>query len=142
MPTTPLSEHEIRSILINAQTIAVVGASANVSRPSHGVMRRLIAFGYRVYPVNPHESEVLGQPAYASLQALPERVDIVDVFRRADATPAIADEAVAAGAKVLWLQQGIINQEAESRATRGGLKVIMDRCIAVDLAMLRIPARR
>ena len=142
MPTMPLSEHEIRSILLNAQTIAVVGASANASRPSHGVMRRLIAFGYRVYPVNPHEREVLGQRAYASLQTLPERVDIVDVFRRAEATPAIADEAVAAGAKVLWLQQGIINQEAHSRATRGGLKVIMDRCIAVDLAMLRIPARR
>jgi predicted CoA-binding protein len=137
----PPSEDEIRELLTRSSSIAVVGASSDPSRPSHGVMRTLQRAGYRVFPVNPNEREVLGVKAYSSLTELPESVDIVDVFRRAEATPPVADEAVAAGAKILWLQQGIVNDEAATRALRGGLTVVMDRCIAVDLTALRVPRR-
>lgn len=136
------TDAQIRDLLATANTVAVVGASSDPSRPSHGVMRRLQSAGYRVFPVNPNERTVLGETAYPTLAALPERVDIVDVFRRPDATPPLADEAVAAGAKTLWLQQGVVNEEAAERATRGGLTVVMDRCIAVDLAVLHVPRRR
>jgi predicted CoA-binding protein len=137
----PPSVNDIRELLTRAGSIAIVGASSDPSRPSHGVMRRLQSAGYRVFPVNPNEREVLGVPSYGSLAELPQPVDIVDVFRRPEATPAIADEAVAAGAGALWLQQGIVNDDAAARATRGGLMVVMDRCIAVDLVMLGVPRR-
>src|SRR5689334_6755389 len=98
------SDEQLRAILTEARTIAVVGASSSPDKPSHDVFRQLLAAGYRVFPVNPKEREVLGQKAYASLADLPQEVDVVDVFRRAEDTPAIALQAVAIGAKVLWLQ--------------------------------------
>ncbi|HEU4829708.1 MAG TPA: CoA-binding protein [Gemmatimonadales bacterium] len=124
------ANEELRALLASARTIAMVGASSNPDRPSHGVMKFLLHRGFHVVPVTPFETEVHGQKAYASLAEIPEPVDIVDVFRRADATPPIADEAVAIGAKALWLQLGIASEEAARRAGAGGLTVIMNRCIA------------
>ena len=123
------SDDAIRRLLESSRTIAMVGASSREDRPSHGVMRRLLDAGFRVIPVNPKETEVLGQRAVASLGDIREKVDIVDVFRRAEDTPAIADEAVAIGARALWLQLGIASDDAAARASKGGLTVVMDRCI-------------
>lgn len=136
------SDETMRELLTSANTIAMVGASSDPSRPSHGIFGRLLAAGYHVIPVNPGESEVLGQKAYASLRDVKERVDIVNVFRRPEATPPIADDAVAIGARALWLQLGIANEEAAERAARGGLVVIMDSCIAVEYRMLGVEALR
>jgi predicted CoA-binding protein len=141
MPHSNPSDADIKALLSAARSIAVVGASSNPSRPSHGVFGRLLAAGYRVVPVNPGETEVLGQTAYASLADVPFAIDIVDVFRRPEHTPAIADEAVAVGAKTLWLQSGIWNEEAAARAKAGGLSVVMDACIAVLLSQLGVPRR-
>ena len=124
------SDDEIRELVAAAGTIAMVGASSNPARPSHGVMSFLLERGFRVVPVNPNETEVLGQRAWPTLESVPEPVDIVDVFRRPEFTPAIADSAVAIGARVLWLQVGVINDEAAARAKEGGLVVVMDRCMA------------
>jgi predicted CoA-binding protein len=132
---------ELRRILADAETIAVVGASSNPERPSHGIFRKLLTAGYRVVPVNPNENEVLGQKAYPSLADVPQPIDIVDVFRRPEYTPDIADQAVRAGAKVLWLQSGIVNDEAARRASDGGLTVVMDACIGVVHAVLGVPKR-
>lgn len=130
------------NILSAARTIAVVGASSDPARSSHGVMKMLLGAGYHVIPVNPNESEVLGQKAYASLRDVPEKIDIVDVFRRAEATPPIAEDAVAIGAKTLWLQLGVVNDQAAATAQAGGLNVVMDRCIAVEHRLLGVPAIR
>jgi len=132
---------EIRTLLTNANTIAIVGASSSPEKASHGIMKKLMRAGYRVIPVNPREKEVLGQKAYPSLTDIPDRVDIVDVFRRSEDTPPIADEAVKIGAKALWLQTGISSDEAASRAAAGGLTVVMDACIGATHAMLQIPAK-
>jgi len=136
-PTTD----EIRSLLTNAKTVAMVGASSNPDKASHGIMQKLQRAGYHVVPVNPRETEVLGEKAYASLADIPEHVDIVDVFRRSEDTPPIADEAVKIGAKALWLQTGIANEDAAARATAGGLMVVMDACIGATHALLRIPRK-
>ena len=135
------TDDELRRILREAETIAVVGASSNPERPSNGIFRKLLAVGYRVVPVNPNETEVLGQKAYPSLDRVPYPIDIVDVFRRPEVTPDIADEAVRARAKVLWLQSGIVNDEAERRARAGGLTVVMDACIGVEHSVLRVPSK-
>jgi len=132
---------ELRKLLTEARTIAMVGASSKTDRPSHGIMRKLLAAGYRVIPVNPNEIEVLAQKAYPSLDAVPERVDIVDVFRRAEHTPPLADQAAQIGAKALWLQQGISNDETAARAKAHGLTLVMDSCIGVMHSLLRIPTR-
>src|SRR4051812_15281653 len=113
------SDDRLKQILTHARTIAMVGASSNPERAAYGIMQRLQNVGYRVIPVNPRETEVLGEKAYASLAEVPVPIDIVDVFRRAEDTPAVADEAVQAGAKTLWLQQGIASEEAARRATAG-----------------------
>jgi len=136
------SDGELKQILASASTIAVVGASSDLDRSSNGIMGRLLQLGYRVIPVNPNETEVLGQKAYPSLSSVPVPIDIVDVFRRPEYTPAIADEAVKVHAKTLWLQQGIRNEDAATRAEAGGLTVVMDACIGTVHAMLRVPARR
>ena len=130
MPHQNPGEAELRELLASSRTIAMVGASSNPARPSFGVMKFLLRRGFHVVPVSPNEVEVHGQRAYPSLEDIPEPVDIVDVFRRADATPPIADAAVAIGAKALWLQLGIASEEAAKRAKAGGLTVVMDRCIA------------
>jgi predicted CoA-binding protein len=121
---------QLKQLLSNARTIAMVGASSNPSKPSFGIMRSLQRAGYQVIPVNPRETEILGEPAYPSLLDVPEPVDIVDVFRRPEDTPSIADEAATKGAKALWLQEGIVNEEAAARATAAGLTVVMDACIS------------
>ncbi len=125
------SDAELRSILGDARTIAVVGLSSNPLRDSFEVAQFLQAKGYRIVPVNPNETEVLGERAYPSLLDVPGdiRVDVVDVFRRAEHTPEIARQAVRIGAKVLWLQDGIVNEEARRIAEEGGLTVIMGVCI-------------
>jgi predicted CoA-binding protein len=134
------SDEQLRDLLTGARTIAIIGASSNPERPSHGIMKKLLSVGYHVIPVNPRESSVLGQKAYATLAEIPEKVDIVDVFRRAEETPPIADEAVAIGAKALWLQLGIANDDAAARAHKGGLMVVMDNCIGVTHSALRVPS--
>ena len=141
MPHKNPPDQDLKQLLISANTIAMVGASSKPDRSSYGIMRKLQQVGYRVIPVNPHETEVLGERAYPSLAEVPDRIDIVDVFRRAEYTPAIADEAVKAGAKALWLQQGIENEEAAARAEAGGLTVVMDTCIGVMHAMLQVPKK-
>ena len=141
MPHENPSDETLRTLLTEAKTIAMVGASSNPERPSHGIMKKMLAAGYRVIPVNPRETEVLGQKAFASLRDIPEKVDIVDVFRRAEDTPPIADEAVAIGAKALWLQSGISNDETARRAHAGGLLMVMDACIGVEHSVLRIPPK-
>ena len=134
----PTDTSTLRHILETSQTIAMVGASSNPSRPSYEIMKGLLAAGFTVIPVNPTETEVLGQPAYASLEAIPDQVDIVDVFRRPEQTPEIADAAVKIGARVLWLQTGIVSEDAARRARAGGLEVVMDECIGGTTARLRI----
>ena len=141
MPHQNPSDDQLRKLLTEGRTIAMVGASSSPDKPSHGIMQKMLAAGYRVIPVNPRETEVLGQKAFASLREIPEKVDIVDVFRRAEDTPAIADEAVAIGAKAIWLQSGISNEETARRAEAGGLLAVMDACIGVEHSLLRIPLK-
>src|SRR3954453_12015402 len=114
------SDAELKQLLTGATVVAMVGASSNPDKASNGIMRKLQSVGYRVIPVNPRETEVLGERAYPSLIDVPERIDIVDVFRRAEDTPSIADDAVTIGAKALWLQSGIENEDAATRAEAGG----------------------
>src|ERR1700682_5088309 len=135
------SDQELRQLLSDATTIAVVGASSNPDKASYGIMQKLQSVGYRVIPVNPRETEVLGERSYPSLVDVPERIDIVDVFRRAEDTPGIADEAVAIGAKALWLQTGIVSEDAAARAKAGGLTVVMDACIGATHTLLRVPKK-
>jgi hypothetical protein len=125
------SDAELRSILGDARTIAVVGLSSRPDRPSHDVAAYLQQHGYRIVPVNPNETEVLGERAYASLADIPPEIeiDVVDVFRRAEDTPPIARAAVERGAKVLWLQDGIVNEEAQRIGEAAGMTVIMGVCI-------------
>ena len=134
-------DDQLKQLLTDANTIAMVGASSNPDKASHGIMRKLQQSGYRVIPVNPRETEVLGERSYASLAEIPERVDIVDVFRRAEDTPPIADEAVKIGAKALWLQTGIVNEDAATRAKAGGLVVVMDACIGATHSLLQVPTK-
>ncbi|MDP9361041.1 MAG: CoA-binding protein [Acidobacteriota bacterium] len=119
-------------ILRAYRTIAVVGLSNDRTRDSHSVSQYMQAAGYRVVPVNPEETEVLGEKAYRDLASVPEPVEIVDIFRRPEYVPAIVDEAIAIGAKVIWMQQGIVNEEAAARAHAAGLEVVMDRCIRTE----------
>jgi uncharacterized protein len=124
----------ILELLTTARTIAVVGLSGNVLRPSNFVGYYLKRHGYRVVPVNPRETEVLGAQAYPSLRDIPGKVDVVDVFRDPEAVPAIAQEAVEIGARALWLQFGVISPEGARIAREGGLAVVMDRCMKVEHA--------
>jgi predicted CoA-binding protein len=118
-------------ILAEARTIALVGASPRPERPSNGVMRYLLEQGYRVIPVRPHRREVLGIPCAGSLREIEEPIDLVDVFRRPEFCPGVAEDAVAAGAKALWLQLGIVSPEARAVAEAGGLEYVEDACTAV-----------
>ena len=132
------TDDKIRSILGRVRTIAMVGASANPARDSHHVMRFLQTNGYRVIPVNPGLAgqSLLGEHVYGSLRDIDETVDMVDVFRRSEAVPDIAEDAIAIGAKVLWTQLGVRNEPAASRAEAAGLEVVMDRCPAIELPRL------
>jgi predicted CoA-binding protein len=134
-PAPLLDDAGIAELLRSARRIAVVGASSNPARPSHGVFRTLMAAGYDCVPVNPNETAVEGIPAVATLTeaALGGRIDIVDVFRRPELTEEIAREAVAVGAGALWLQLGVVNWQTARIAADGGLAVVMDRCTAIEI---------
>lgn len=116
------------------KTIAMVGLSANPFRPSHFAAIYLLAAGYNVIPVNPREQEILGRVCYPSLSAIPEPIGIVDIFRDPAAVPPIVEEAIAVGAKVIWMQLGVVHEEAALRARQAGLQVVMDRCIKIEHA--------
>lgn len=133
------SRDEIRQILADCRNIAVVGLSEDPGKTSHMVAKAMQERGYRIIPVNPTAAgrKILGETCYASLGDIPEQVDLVNVFRRSEYTPEVAEQAVQAGARTLWLQLGIYNEEAAEIARRGGLNVIMDRCIKVEEAVLR-----
>ncbi|NBD26385.1 CoA-binding protein [Paenibacillus glycinis] len=130
------SRDDIKRILEETSTVAVVGLSDNPERTSYMIAEALQAKGYRIIPVNPNAEEILGEKVYPSLKDIPYPVDIVDVFRRSEFTPPIAEEAVAIGAKTLWLQLGVVSEEAAEIALQGGLNVIMDRCIKVEDSIL------
>jgi predicted CoA-binding protein len=128
---------EIRAILEGSHTVAVVGLSDKPYRTSHSIARALQDFGFKVFPVNPNlGGTILGEEPYASVEEIDEPVDIVDVFRRSEKVMPTAKDAVAAGAKVLWMQSGVVNEDAASYARENGLTVVMDRCIMVDYASL------
>jgi predicted CoA-binding protein len=119
----------VSEILKTSRTIAVVGLSSRRHRPSYGVAEYMQSVGYRINPVNPRESEVLGQRCYARLEEIPEPVDIVNIFRRSELVPEIVESAVAIGARAVWMQEGVIHHEAAERARRAGLVVVMNSCI-------------
>ena len=128
----------ILDILKNYRIVAMVGASPNWNRPSYFAMKYLQAKGFRVIPVNPAAAGevILGEKAYASLKDIPVKVDIVDIFRRSDAVPAIVDDAIAVGAKVVWMQLGVRHEAAAAKAEAAGLKVVMNRCMKIEFGRL------
>lgn len=133
-----MTEQEIKTILQQVKSIALVGASDKPHRASYGVMAYLLAQGYQVIPVSPKLAgqKLLEQKVYATLADIPQPIDMVDVFRNSEAAYEVAEEAIAIKAKVLWLQLGVINEEAEKLATEAGLKVVMDRCPKIDIPRL------
>jgi predicted CoA-binding protein len=133
--TNPCTE-EICRLLREVHSIAVVGLSPNASRPSFGVAKALQSFGYRIIPVRPLVEEVLGEKAYPDLESLPELPDIVDVFRASEHVPAIVDSCIKLGIKRIWLQDGVIHEEAAQRARQAGITVVMDRCMFRDYTQL------
>src|SRR5467141_123644 len=122
----------ILELLKKYKTIAVVGLSSNPMRPSYDVTEYMQAAGYRIIPVNPNERKVLGEKSYARLEDVPEKIDIVNVFRRAEEVPAVVESAIRVGARVVWMQQGVENEEAAGQARAAGLVVIEDACILVE----------
>lgn len=123
---------EIKRILDECKTIAVVGLSSNAMRPSNGVASFMLKKGYKVIPVNPNETEVFGLKSYQTLSAVDEKIELVDVFRRSEDAGAVVDEAIKIGAKAVWLQEGVIDEAAAMRAEQAGLLVVMDRCWLKD----------
>lgn len=129
-----MADDSIRDLLERSKVIAVVGLSSKPHRPSYGVSRYMQSAGYRIIPVNPNEKEVLGEKCYARLEDVPIKVDIVDVFRRSELVPPVVESAIAVGARAVWLQEGVVHQEAEARARSAGLLVVADRCILKEHA--------
>ncbi len=126
------SPEEIRAILENYRVVAVVGLSPKPERPSFQVAQYLKGHGYRIVPVNPGQKEILGEKCYRSLADIPFPIEVVDIFRNVEAIPAIVDEAIAVGAKVVWMQQGLEEPASARKAREAGLKVVMDRCMKID----------
>jgi predicted CoA-binding protein len=126
------SADPIFDILTKYKTIAVVGLSSNPARPSYGVTEYMQGSGYHIIPVNPNETDVLGEPSYASLEEVPQKIEIVDVFRRPEEIAPVVDAAIRAGAKVIWMQLGIANEAAAEKARAAGITVVMDACILVE----------
>jgi uncharacterized protein len=122
----------IPDLLRKCKTIAVVGLSSKKFRPSYGVAEYLQAQGYRIIPVNPNESEVLGEKSYPSIEDVPEHIDLVDIFRRSEFVGPIVDSAIRAGAIAIWMQEGVVHHDAAKKAREAGLAVVMDRCILKD----------
>jgi len=122
----------IRDLLESSKVIAVVGLSSRTSRPSYGVSRYMQSAGYRIIPVNPAETEILGERCYARLEDILEKVDIVNIFRRPEAVPEIVESAIRISARAIWMQEGVVNEAAAERARQAGLIVVMDRCIFRD----------
>ena len=139
MPLT--RDEDIAELLTNARTIAMVGASDRANRPSYGVMRLLQDHGYRVFPVNPQITgeHVLGEFVWRELAQIGAAIDIVDIFRRPEAAGEAVDQAIFVGAKAVWMQLGVINEQAAERAEAAGLKVVMDRCPKIEIARLQLP---
>jgi uncharacterized protein len=128
----PPSDDPIFDILTKYKTIAVVGLSANPARPSYGVTEYMQSAGYHIVPVNPNETDVLGEPSYARLEDVPRKIEIVDVFRRPEDVLPVVDAAISVGAKVIWMQLGIANEPAAEKARAAGITVVMDACILVE----------
>ena len=128
----PASADPIFDLLTKYKTIAVVGLSSNPMRPSYGVTEYMQSSGYHIIPVNPNETDVLGEPSYANLEEVPQKIEIVDIFRRAEEIPPVVDAAIRVGAKVVWMQQGITNEPAAEKARAAGITVIMDACILIE----------
>jgi len=124
-----VNQVDMKELFASVRTIAVVGLSDDPLRPSHGVAAYLQRAGYRIIPVNPSVAEILGEKSYATLRDIPGRVDVVDVFRKSEAVGPIADDAIAIGAKYLWMQEGVINSAAAEKAAQAGLRVVMDKCM-------------
>lgn len=122
----------IPELLQGSHVIAVVGLSSNEFRPSHGVAAYMQRAGYRIIPVNPNETEVLGEKAFARLEDIPEKIDIVDIFRRSIFVRGVVESAIRVGAKAVWMQEGVVDEEAAKLARNAGLDVVMDRCISKD----------
>lgn len=137
MKTSPaLDDGQLKDLLTKVRTIAVIGLSADASKDSNRVAAYLKKHGYRIIPVNPREEEILGEKAYPDLKSIPEEIDVVDVFRRPEFLPAVAEEAVSVRAKVLWMQLGISNEEADRIASSAGLTVVQDACMLREHARL------
>lgn len=136
MPFQNPSAEEIKALLSRAHTIAVVGLSPKPNRPSYHVARAMQGFGFRIIPVRPMLDQVLGEPAYASLAAVPEPIDLVDAFRAAEHIDALVDECIRLKLPALWIQEGIVNEAAAERARAAGLFVVMDRCLYKDYVAL------
>ena len=130
---TTVTDESITRILASAKTIAVVGLSRKPHRASFGVTETLQSSGYRIFPVNPNETEVLGEKCYARLEDIPEKIDIVDIFRHPEFVPEIFDAAIRIGARAIWMQEGVEDEPSAERARRAGLFVIMDNCIAKEI---------
>ena len=124
-----LDEHGIDELLRASRVIAVVGLSPDESKASNRVAKYLVSKGYRVIPVNPTASEILGEKSYPDLGSVPEKIDVVDVFRKPEDVPSVVEDAIQAGAKVIWMQEGIVNEEAAKQARQAGLQVVMDACM-------------
>jgi predicted CoA-binding protein len=137
MPASNATTAEIADILRTSRTIAVVGLSDKPERDSHHVAAYLQQQGYRIIPVNPAVSTVLGEKSYARLEDVPEKIDVVDVFRKADAVPEVVDAAIAVGAKVVWLQEGIVHNAAAEKARAAGLRVVQSRCMLKEHLKLK-----
>jgi uncharacterized protein len=133
VPFTNPSDEDVRQLLVSSRTIAVVGCSPKPDRTSHQIARTMQERGYRIIPVHPSGGVILDEKVYPELGAIPREItiDIVDVFRRSEETPSVATQAVARGARALWLQQGVYNEDAAAIAARGGLMVVMDACLGV-----------
>jgi len=131
----------IASVLRSARTIAVIGLSSKRYRPSHGVAEYMQSAGYRIIPVNPFETEVLGEKAYPELDRVPGTVDIVDIFRRSEFVPEIVEAAIRIGARAIWMQEGVVHEDAAAKARAAGLEVVMDRCILKEHRRLLVSSR-
>jgi len=122
-------DDELKQILVTIKTVASVGVSSSEAKPSYGIFNYLMEHGYQMIPVNPTASEILGLKAYLDLPSIPQKIDVVQIFRKPEDVPPIVEQAIQIGAKIIWMQKGIVNEEAAKKAEAAGLKVVMNRCM-------------